>query len=80
MSQIEKLLKKFTQAPQNARYADIEKILLHLGFEKISTKGSHVKWKHQKMRHDIIIPIHSGECKDFYKKQISTNIQNLINK
>lgn len=74
MSQIEKLLKKSVQSLQNARYADIEKILLHLDFEKISTKGSHVKWKHRKMRHDIIIPIHSGECKDFYKKHISTDI------
>lgn len=80
MSQIEKLLKRFAEAPQNARYADIEKILLHLGFEKIPAKGSHVKWKHSKMRYDIVIPVHNGECKDFYKKQISTDIQILTKK
>jgi predicted RNA binding protein YcfA (HicA-like mRNA interferase family) len=80
MSQIEKVLKKFAQAPQNARYADIEKILHHLGFEEIQAKGSHVKWKHQKMRHDIIIPVHNGECKNFYKKQIATSIRSLMKK
>ncbi len=80
MSPIEKLLKKFVQTPQNTRYADIEKILFHLGFEEIRAKGSHVKWKHQKLRNDIIIPIHNSDCKKFYKEQASRSMQPLIKK
>ncbi len=80
MSQIEKLLKKFIQAPQNIRHTDIEKILLHLGFEEIRAKGSHVKWKHQKLRNDIIVPIHNNDCKKFYKVQVSQCIRPLIKK
>ncbi len=80
MSQIEKLLKKFIQAPQSVRYADIEKVLRSLGFEKIPTKGSHVKWKHQRLRHDLIIPVHNNECKKFYKEQVCMQIQELIKK
>jgi predicted RNA binding protein YcfA (HicA-like mRNA interferase family) len=80
MSQIEKLLKRFSQSPQNVRYADIEKVLFHLGFEKIPAKGSHVKWKHQKLRNDLIIPVHSNECKKFYKEQAYRQIHKLIKK
>jgi predicted RNA binding protein YcfA (HicA-like mRNA interferase family) len=39
----------------------IERMLLFLGFEKIPTKGSHVKWKHYQLRNDIIIPVHRNE-------------------
>jgi predicted RNA binding protein YcfA (HicA-like mRNA interferase family) len=78
MSQIEKLLKKFAQTPQNTRYADIEKILSHLGFKEIKAKGSHVKWKHPKLRNDVIIQVHNNECKKFYKEQVSRNIRPLI--
>jgi predicted RNA binding protein YcfA (HicA-like mRNA interferase family) len=80
MSQIEKLLQKFARSPQNVRYADIEVILSHFGFEKIPAKGSHIKWKHSLLRNDIIIPVHKNECKNFYKEQIYKNIRNLIQK
>ena len=80
MSQIEKLLQKFEHSPQNVRYTDIEKILIHVGFVHIHTKGSHVKWKHNKLRNDVIIPIHNNECKKFYKQQILTQIRGLITK
>lgn len=56
---------------------DIEKILLHLNFEKVSTKGSHVKWKHPRLRNDIIIPVHNNDCKVFYKKQVSATLYNM---
>ena len=80
MSQIEKLLQKCVRTPQNIRYSDIEKILMHLGFERIEAKGSHIKWKHRKLHSDIIIPVHNNECKPFYKKQVSIQIRNLIKK
>ncbi len=78
MSQIEKLLQKFNHSPQNVRYTDIEKILFYVGFEKIYAKGSHVKWKHTQLRHDIIVPVHNNECKKFYKQHIHTQIQVFI--
>ena len=80
MSQIEKLLARFMKTPQTVRYADIERILHSLGFEKVPAKGSHVKWKHHQLRHDVIIPIHSGECKTFYKQQVLEQIHALIKK
>lgn len=80
MSQIEKLLQKFNRAPQTVRYADIERILRHVGFEHIHTRGSHAKWKHRALLHDIIVLVHNNECKKFYKQQIYTQIRPLINK
>ena len=80
MSQIEKLLQKFSRAPHTVRYADIEKILIHVGFENIHTKGSHVKWKHKDLPYDIIVPIHNNDCKRFYKQQIYAQIRTLISK
>jgi predicted RNA binding protein YcfA (HicA-like mRNA interferase family) len=80
MSQIEKLLQKFSRSPQTVRYSDIEKVLIYVGFEKIHTKGSHVKWKHKQLRHDVIIPVHNNECKKFYKQQVYTQIRTLIKK
>ncbi len=78
MSRIEKLLRKFMGRPETVRYMDIEKILLFIGFEKIQAKGSHVKFKHSKMRFDIIIPIHNNECKTFYKKQVREQIISIV--
>ena len=78
MSRIEKLLKKFQARPDSVRYAEVESILLHVGCEKISVKGSHVKFKHRKLRSDIVIPVHNGECKPFYKKQALKQISKLF--
>ncbi len=80
MSQIEKLLKRFVKSPYTIRYSEIEKVLWFLGFEKIPTKGSHVKWKHRGLHHDIVIPVHNNECKNFYKEQVCKTIQELIKK
>jgi len=78
MSRVEKLLKRFQKKPESARYTDFESILLYLGCEKVSVKGSHVKFKHRKLRHDIVIPVHKNECKRFYKKQALKQINKLF--
>ena len=80
MSQIEKLLKKFADNPSNVKYVDIEKVLGVLNFERIPTKGSHVKWKHYALSFDIVIPVHNNECKNFYKEQVYKQIKELIKK
>ncbi len=68
MTKKEKLLEKFMNTPSSLQYSDIEKILLSKGFEKIPAKGSHQKFKHPSLTSDLIIPIHNGDCKEFYKK------------
>lgn len=77
MSNIEKLKIKFKSNPTSLKFKDIEKILIYLNFEKISIKGSHIKFKHFKLNNDLIIPIHNKDCKEFYKKQISKIISKL---
>lgn len=68
MSRIEKLVQQFLNNPASLRFADIEKVLFHFGFIKIETKGSHKKFKNSHLSHDLVIPVHNNDCKDFYKK------------
>lgn len=58
MTSKEKLLEKFLQTPASIKYLQIEKLLLFFGFTKIESKGSHKKFKHNKLEKDIIIPVH----------------------
>lgn len=80
MSQITKLVDKFINDPASVKYSELEKILIHFGFEKIKAKGSHVKFKHVTHRYDLIIPIHHNECKDFYKKEAKKKIDEIKSK
>jgi len=80
MSQIEKLYKKFLSNPESIKFRELEKVLLHLEFERIEAKGSHVKFKHRKLTSDIVIPVHNNECKNFYKAQARKQILKLHTK
>ncbi len=75
MTKINKDIQRFLERPASLRYAQIQKILLYLGFEKIDAKGSHIKFKHPALDHDLIIPLHDNDCKDFYKKLASKIIR-----
>jgi predicted RNA binding protein YcfA (HicA-like mRNA interferase family) len=68
MPRIGKLTEKFLQNPKSLRYRHLEKVLIHLGFMKITAKGSHIKFKHVKLNNDLIIPVHNNDCKNFYKE------------
>jgi predicted RNA binding protein YcfA (HicA-like mRNA interferase family) len=70
MTQKDKTIKQFLNNPNNFKYPQIEIMLINLGFSKIQAKGSHIKFKHTLVPHDLIIPVHSNDCKTFYKKQI----------
>lgn len=70
MTRNDKLKKKFFQNPKSLKYLEIEKLLIISGFEKISIKGSHIKFKHYKMNRDIVVPVHNRECDKFYKEMI----------
>lgn len=80
MSQIDKLIKKFSSLPKSVKYKELDKILRHLGFKLLNTKGSHKKYKHRGLSNDIIIPVHNNECKDFYKMQTYKLIKNILKK
>jgi len=66
----DKKLQKFLNNPTSLRYTQIETLLIQLDFQKISTRGSHIKFKHHLLKSDLIIPIHNNDCKDFYKKLV----------
>ena len=77
MTQIDKLLAKFFQNPESISYSDLTKILIVNGFSEIKAKWSHVKWKHELLSKDLIIPIHNNDCKPTYKKLAKKSIQEL---
>lgn len=69
MSSIEKLIKRFIENPYAIRYAELERILLFVGYVKVPAKGSHVKFKYQGLFADVIIPVHHNDCLNHYKKR-----------
>lgn len=78
MTQTEKLLQRFFEAPESLKYRELEKVLFIKGFVKIEIKGgSHVKFKHIKLEKDLIIPVHNNDCKPFYKKEALRKIKTI---
>lgn len=67
MTQKQKLVEIFRANPGSLKFSHIALVLEYYGFIKVQAKGSHVKFKHQKLSSDLIIPVHNGDCKDFYK-------------
>ncbi|EAK2412227.1 type II toxin-antitoxin system HicA family toxin [Campylobacter jejuni] len=67
MSNKEKLIKELENNPKNASFDNIEKLLKWYGYELVSTKGSHHKFK--KESKSIIVPLHKP-IKEAYVKQI----------
>jgi len=69
MSQILKKINRFLKNSTSVKYSDLRKILSYFEFKEIVAKGSHTKFKHPRLKYDLIIPVHKGECKDFYKEE-----------
>ncbi len=67
MSKKEKLFKELENHPKNVSFNTIEKLLKWYGYELVSTKGSHHKFK--KESKSIIVPLHKP-IKEIYVKQI----------
>ena len=40
---------------------EVERLLSKYGFELISQKGSHRKWRNQTQGRQVIVPFHSGQ-------------------
>lgn len=79
MTKIEKLIEKFLNRPTSLKYSEIEKVLITIGFEKINAKGSHKKFKNSHLEHDLVIPVHNNDCKDFYKNLAAKTIKKYFN-
>ncbi len=78
MANIKKLVDKFLANPTSIRFAQLVRVLEHFSFLMIKPKsGSHYKFKHDKLREDLVIPVHNGECKDFYKKEAKKYIEKV---
>ncbi len=78
MTKIHKLIERLLVRPTSLHYNEIERILLHMGFEKVEAKGSHKKFKHSRLTHDLILPVHKNECKDYYKRLTSKIIKEYL--
>lgn len=79
MTQKQKLIEAFLANPSSMKFKQLVTILEHFGFVTIQAKGSHVKFKHHQLPFDLIIPIHNGDCKDFYKREALKRIIEINN-
>lgn len=69
MSQIEKLIQSILRAKADIPFADLEKILLHVGYRKTRQKGSHVHFRKEDAT-PLTLPVHHGKVKIVYVKHI----------
>ena len=77
MTQKQKLIEAFIANPSSVKFKQLVSILEHFGFVMIQAKGSHVKFKHHQLSSDLIIPVHNGDCKDFYKREAFKRINEI---
>ena len=80
MSRIVKIAEQLLKKPEVVSYRNLRRILLFLGFEEFKTKGSHVKFKHEILGRNIIIPVHNNECKAFYKRLVAKELKDQLDK
>ena len=73
MSTKEKLLKNIKNNPKNVSYDDIKKILNLYGFELVSIKGSHHKFRRNENGRSIMVPYHKP-IKENYVKDVLKEI------
>lgn len=76
MSKIAKKLSKFRQNPKNVRYDELESLLLHLGFIKRQSAGSHVVFTYPG-EHPITVPITKPFLKPTYVRNVIRVIDDL---
>jgi len=69
MSQLEKLIEKIKNAKASVRFVDLEKILLHAGYERLRQKGSHVHFRKAGAL-SLTIPVHNNKVKKVYAKEV----------
>jgi len=69
MSQFAKLIEKIRNAKTNIRFVDIEKILLHVGYERVRQKGSHAHFR-KPGAVSLTIPVHNGNVKKVYAREV----------
>ena len=71
MTRKDKLLEQFLRNPESVKCADIERILLDLGFVKTYGKGSHRNFRNRLLNVRLTIPVHHNDCLPFYKRKLA---------
>jgi len=79
MTQKQKLIDAFQENPCSLKFKQIVQVLEYYGFTIIPANGSHVKCKHPQLPTDLIISVHNGDCKDFYKREARKSINKIHN-
>lgn len=79
MGQIEKLLEKLSAKPipNDIKFSDAEKLLLHFRFTKKEGKGSHVKFNHKQLDYHLSLPRDGANLKSIYVKQVIEAIREV---
>ena len=70
MTKKDKIKEKFLNNPSSLLIGKIISFFLRKGYELIEAKGSHTKIVHKKSKKHLTIPIHNGDTKPFYKKEL----------
>lgn len=73
MTKFEKLIHRFKNQPENCSFVEIEKILLHFGFQKRQGKGSHIRYSCQ--GDYLTFSVHNGEVKNYQKRKALKKIE-----
>lgn len=77
MTKAGKLIDKLKATPKTFKWAELEKVLTSLGFEKLEGAGSRVKFYNKDA--DVMINLHKPhpkpELKAYQVKQVVTNLK-----
>lgn len=70
MTKREKIKEKFLENPTSLPVNKIINFLLSEWYEVTEAKWSHTKVVHTETMKYVVVPLHNGDCKPFYKKEL----------
>lgn len=68
VTKLDKLFIKILQARRELRFEELQKALIHLGYERCQGKGSHVVFRHN--QHPVIVVPARSPVKRVYVEQV----------
>jgi hypothetical protein len=80
MSKKEKLFAKALANPTDVRFADIETMARHHGWEFDRSCGSHRQWVHEKWHRPIPLQEKNGMAKPYQVRQFLTAIKTIASR
>lgn len=70
MSDIEKIVLKMRNKPNDIRFCELEKVLNHIGFYATRQKGSHKRFKNVQTQESLTIPVQDPMKSVYIKKTL----------